>query len=107
MPVDSSATVSMPQRFNQAANSWRSGVKAWKVRTGWGSRSQGTATTCSLAPTSIPAAFGWRELKIDDIELEIGRPRTEAYIVYLFLMLRGLNGGCKDQHARLLLPGVH
>ena len=27
----------MPQRFNQAANSWRSGVKAWKVRTGWGS----------------------------------------------------------------------
>jgi hypothetical protein len=40
-----------------------------------------------------------RELKIDDIELETGRPRTEAYIVYLFLMLRGFNGGCKDQHA--------
>jgi hypothetical protein len=44
-----------------------------------------------------------RELKIDDIELEEGRPRTEAYIVYLFLMLRGFNGGCKDQSARLLL----
>src|ERR1700736_1935455 len=44
-----------------------------------------------------------RELKVEDIELEIGRPRTEAYIVYLFLMLRGFNGGCKDQHARLLL----
>ena len=44
-----------------------------------------------------------RELKIDKIELEIGRPRTDAYIVYLFLMLRGFNGGCKDQHARLLL----
>ena len=44
-----------------------------------------------------------RELKIDDIELEVGRPRTEAYIVYLFLMLRGWCGGCKDQHARLLL----
>ena len=43
-----------------------------------------------------------RELKFDDIDLEIGRPRTEAYIVYLFLMLRGLIGGCKDQHARLL-----
>src|SRR6202049_3283586 len=43
-----------------------------------------------------------RELKLDDIELEEGRPRTEAYIVYLFLMLRGLVGGCKDQHARLL-----
>ena len=43
-----------------------------------------------------------RELKLDGIELEEGRPRTEAYIVYLFLMLRGLIGGCKDQHARLL-----
>jgi hypothetical protein len=44
-----------------------------------------------------------RALKIDDIELETGRPRTDAYIGYLFLMLRGFNGGCKDQHARLLL----
>jgi transposase, IS5 family len=44
-----------------------------------------------------------RELTIDDIELETGRPRTEAYVVYLFLMLRGWGGGCKDQHARLLL----
>jgi len=43
-----------------------------------------------------------RQLKIDDIQLETGRPRTEAYIVYLFLMLRGWCGGCKDQHARLL-----
>jgi hypothetical protein len=44
-----------------------------------------------------------RELKVDDIELETGRPRTDAYLVYLFLMLRGFNGGCKDQHARLFL----
>ena len=44
-----------------------------------------------------------REIKLDNVELETGRPRTEAYIVYLFLMLRGFNGGCKDQHARLLL----
>ena len=44
-----------------------------------------------------------RELKVDEIELEVGRPRTDAYIVYLFLMLRGWAGGCKDQHARLLL----
>jgi hypothetical protein len=43
------------------------------------------------------------ELQIDRIQLETGRPRTDAYIVYLFLMLRGFNGGCKDQHARLLL----
>lgn len=44
-----------------------------------------------------------RALKLEDVELEIGRPRTEAYVVYLFLMLRGFNGGCKDQAARLLL----
>src|SRR6201987_1270034 len=41
-----------------------------------------------------------RELKLEEIQLEIGRPRTEAYVVYLFLMLRGWGGGCKDQHAR-------
>jgi hypothetical protein len=44
-----------------------------------------------------------RQLRFDEIELETGRPRTEAYIVYLFLMLRGWAGGCKDQQARLLL----
>ena len=42
-------------------------------------------------------------LKLEDIELETGRPRTDAYVVYVFLMLRGFNGGCKDQDARLLL----
>ena len=40
-----------------------------------------------------------RQLKLDDIQLEEGRPRTEAYVVYVFLMLRGFNGGCKDQQA--------
>jgi len=44
-----------------------------------------------------------RALSLEDVELEIGRPRTEAYVVYLFLMLRGFNGGCKEQAARLLL----
>ena len=34
--------------------------------------------------------------------LEVGRPRLEPYLVYLFLMLRGRLGGCKDQEARLL-----
>jgi len=47
--------------------------------------------------------FQLRELTLEDVELEIGRPRTDAYVVYLFLMLRGFNGGCKDQRARLLL----
>ena len=45
----------------------------------------------------------WRELQLEEIELETGRPRTAAYVVSLFLMLRGFQGGCKDQHARLLL----
>ncbi len=44
-----------------------------------------------------------RQRQLEEIELEIGRPRTQAYVVYLFLLLRGFNGGCKDQHARLLL----
>jgi len=35
--------------------------------------------------------------------LEVGRPRTEAYSIHLFLMLRGRFGGCKEQNARLLL----
>jgi hypothetical protein len=29
--------------------------------------------------------FQLRELKLEEIELEVGRPRTEAYIVYVFL----------------------
>jgi Transposase DDE domain len=44
-----------------------------------------------------------KERDLDHLELDGGRPRTEAYVVYLFLMLRGFNGGCKDQQARLLL----
>jgi hypothetical protein len=36
------------------------------------------------------------------LELEVGRPRLDPYLVYLFLMLRGRFGGCKDQNARLL-----
>ncbi|MCI0621115.1 MAG: hypothetical protein L0387_05490 [Acidobacteria bacterium] len=36
------------------------------------------------------------------LQLEVGRPRMEAYTVYLFLMLRGRVGGCKDQEGRLL-----
>jgi hypothetical protein len=43
--------------------------------------------------------FQLRELKVDDLELEIGPPRTDAYIVYLFMMLHGWGGGCKDQQA--------
>ncbi len=44
-----------------------------------------------------------RQVDPAKMELEIGRPRMEPYSVYLFLMLRGRNGGCKDQDARLLL----
>jgi len=44
----------------------------------------------------------WRQVDAAKMELEVGRPRLEAYLVYLFLMLRGRLGGCKDQDARLL-----
>ena len=44
-----------------------------------------------------------RAASLDSIELETGRPRTAAYVVFIFLMLRGFGGGCKDQRARLLL----
>jgi IS5 family transposase len=43
-----------------------------------------------------------RQIDPTQMELEIGRPRLEPYVVYLFLMLRGRFGGCKDQEARLL-----
>ena len=43
-----------------------------------------------------------RQIDPTKMELEIGRPRLEPYVVYLFLMLRGRLGGCKDQDARLL-----
>ncbi len=43
-----------------------------------------------------------RQIDPTKLELEIGRPRLEPYVVYLFLMLRGRLGGCKDQDARLL-----
>jgi IS5 family transposase len=43
-----------------------------------------------------------RQIDPAKMQLEIGRPRLDAYVVYLFLMLRGRGGGCKDQDARLL-----
>src|SRR6516165_903559 len=43
-PVDSMATVSTPHAVNQSAIASRSTVKAPKGRTGWESRSRGTAT---------------------------------------------------------------
>jgi IS5 family transposase len=46
-----------------------------------------------------------RAAQLDELVLEQGRPRTEAYVVYLFLMLRGFLGGCKDQRASLLVQG--
>src|SRR5258708_7309612 len=43
-----------------------------------------------------------RAIEPTKLQLEIGRPRMEPYLVYLFLVLRGRFGGCKDQDARLL-----
>lgn len=44
-----------------------------------------------------------RQIDPQTMSLETGRPRLEPYVVYLFMMLRGFAGGCKDQNARLLL----
>jgi IS5 family transposase len=44
-----------------------------------------------------------RQIDPTRMELEVGRPRLEPYLVYLFVVLRGRFGGCKDQDARLLL----
>ena len=43
-----------------------------------------------------------RQIDPSQIELEVGRPRMEPYLVYMFSMLRGRFGGCKDQDGRLL-----
>lgn len=43
-----------------------------------------------------------RQIDPAKMALEVGRPRLDPYVVYLFLMLRGRWGGCKDQEARLL-----
>ena len=43
-----------------------------------------------------------RPIDPSQMALEVGRPRLDSYLVYLFLMLRGRLGGCKDQPARLL-----
>lgn len=44
-----------------------------------------------------------RQVDPQEMSLETGRPRLEPYVVYVFLMLRGFVGGCKDQNARLLM----
>ena len=57
-PVDSITTVVTPHRISQSVKRCRSSVNVAKTRTGFSSRSGGTATNISRAPTSIPAAFG-------------------------------------------------
>src|SRR5215211_8698704 len=57
-PVDSMATVSIPQATNQATSACKSGVNVANTRTGSASRSGGTAATISALPISRPAALG-------------------------------------------------
>src|SRR4029077_9517715 len=61
--VDSIATVVIRHCCSHSFSRCRSWVNVSKLRTGLGSRSCGTATKISVAPTSIPAALGsmqWR-----------------------------------------------
>jgi IS5 family transposase len=53
-------------------------------------------------PDLINLQVELRQVDPTTMELEVGRPRLEPYLVYLFLMLRGRFGGCKNQDARLL-----
>jgi IS5 family transposase len=53
-------------------------------------------------PDLIDLRIELRQVDPAKMRLEVGRPRLEPYMVYLFLMLRGRFGGCKDQDARLL-----
>ncbi len=53
-------------------------------------------------PDLINLRIELRHIDPTKMALEIGRPRLDPYVVYLFLMLRGRGGGCKDQDARLL-----
>src|SRR5215470_10706692 len=48
----------MPHCFSLSANAYRSCVNVGKERTFSSARSAGTATKISVAPMSIPAAFG-------------------------------------------------
>ena len=57
-PVDSSATLVTRHATSQSARRCRSVVKVRKDCTGSSSRSGGTATTCVVAPQSMPAASG-------------------------------------------------
>ncbi len=64
-----------------------------------------TADRCFLegqTPDLADLKIELRQIDPAKIELEVGRPRLEPYLVYLFLMLRGRFGGCNDQAARLL-----
>jgi hypothetical protein len=48
---------------------------------------------------------GWEPAAVlpEDLRLEVGRPRTSAYVVYMFLVGRGYYGGFKSSDAMTLL----
>lgn len=58
------ATVVMRHCCSHSFSRCRSWVNVSKLRTGLGSRSCGTATKISVAPTSIPAALGSMQLRL-------------------------------------------
>jgi hypothetical protein len=58
-PVLSIATVSILHAFSHSTSFIMSAVIVPKILTRAGSECSGTATTCSLSLTSIPAAYGF------------------------------------------------
>jgi hypothetical protein len=43
------------------------------------------------------------EIRVADLRLQGGRPRMDAYLVYMFLMIRGFFGGVKSSEFQLFL----
>src|SRR6266568_8159410 len=98
MPVDSIATVVMPQPTSQSPSALRSAVKLRNVRTGSASISAGTATTWNVAPMSIPAARRW-----------MGVSSAGARAPFLFLLAMGASGegpGGGRAHQNTFLNGI-
>lgn len=43
------------------------------------------------------------EIRAEELQLEIGRPRMSSYLVFIFLMVRGYLGGIKSQASKVFI----
>lgn len=52
---------------------------------------------------TFPLAELNQEIVAEELELRIGRPRTSAYLVFMFVMVRGYLGSIKSQAAKVFI----